>query len=127
MTQRKPADIMAMVVAELVKGPATIGALCVAIGASPTRSDRVQVYIRPLRAAGLIRVRAWLTRQTPVFEWQAAPHALPDEPMPAPRPPKRKTDRRLTEGERSHLIAARKQSRAKVPLGPNSVFALGAL
>ena len=124
--KRKPADIMAMVIAELMKGPATIGALCIAMGALPDRSDRVQVYLKPLRAAGLVRIAAWLTVQTPVLEWQTTPFALPDEPKPAKRAPKRKTARRLSEAGRANLAAVRKANRAPVRLGPNSVFALGA-
>ena len=124
--KRSPADLMAMVVAELLKGPATIGNLCLAMGAPPSRSDRVQVYLKPLRAAGLVRISAWLTQQTPVLEWQSAPFALPDEPRPERRRPKRKTDRRLSVAGRANLAATRKMNRQAVPLGPNSVFALAA-
>lgn len=124
MTQRSTADCIALVIAELVKGRTTIGNLCLAMGAPPSRSDRVQVYLKPLRAAGLVRIAAWLTQQTPVLEWQTAPFALPDEPRPERRRPKRKTDRRLSEAGRANLAAVRKMNRQAVPLGPNSVFAL---
>lgn len=123
--KRKPADIMAMVIAELMKGPATIGALCIAMGAPPDRSDRVQVYLKPLRAMGAVRICGWITQQQPVMALQTAPFALPDEPRPAKRAPKRKTARRLREAGRANLAAVRRMNRQAVPLGPNSVFALG--
>ena len=124
--KRSPADLMAMVVTELLKGPATIGALCLAIGISPTKSDKVQVYIKPLRKAGAVRICRWITAQQPVLELQTSPFALPDEPRPALRPRNRKTSRRLSDAGRANLAAVRKMNRQAVPLGPNSVFALGA-
>lgn len=127
MTKRSAHQCMALVIAELMNCPATIGTLCRALGVSPTRSDKAQVYIRPLRAAGLVRICGWVTQQQPIMALQTTPFALPDEPMPPTRARKRKTGRRLSEAGRAHLAAVRKQRLAPVALGPNSVFALGAM
>lgn len=123
--KRSAHQIMALVVAELVKGPATIGALCLTIGVPPTRSDRLHTYLKPLRDAGAVRICGWVTRQTPIMGLQSAPHALPDEPLPPMWTRTRKTARRWSDEDRAKLVAAWQRRREVLPLGPNSVFALG--
>ena len=125
--KRSAHQCMVIVITELLKGPTTIGALCRALGVSTTRSDKVQVYLKPLRDAGVVRISGWVTQQQPIMAMQSAPFALPDEPMPAKRQPQRKTSRRLSPDACKHLAEVRKQRRKPVSLGPNSVFNLGVL
>lgn len=124
MTGRKTVDLAAIVAAEIMKGPSSLKALCLALGVRDRSTDFARQYVEAFRAQGLVYVHSWWRNQYELWAWQPQPFMLPDAPKPLNH-----AERMARDAELRRLEAEKRDKplrRAASPVGvPNSVFALG--
>lgn len=81
---RHPAEVVASMIASLMREPCLLKTMLLDAGIPPKRTDSIKPHMLALRAAGLVRVHSW-AGDDPRYVWQSVPFALPDAPKETPK------------------------------------------
>ena len=116
--KRKPSEIAALIAASLMRKSGGVKQVCLDIGVGWKNTANIRKYIDAFRDEGCVYISGWTNQRFPVYSWQPSLFHFPDAHQPAIKntPPK---SRRPTRPAPISL--------GPIRLGPNSVFAMGAL
>lgn len=127
MNRRQQHEIAAVVAAEIMRGPRSLKALCLALGLRDRSTDIPRKYVDSFKAQGLIYVHSWYHNRNELWAWQPQPFFLPDAPKPLTAAERAARDAELRRLEAENRDKPLKRRPMPPPTAANSVFSLGVM
>lgn len=121
--RRTAAELSALIAPAIMQKPCSKKQICLALGMSEHRTDNINHFLRAFHDCGIIYICGYSNWRWPIYAWQDAPYSMPD----AQKPTSREATKRMVREMRDAVELEAMPRRPAIGLGPNSVFALGAL